>query len=261
MAIIYNVNIPYQKFEIGQIADPSETNANNGALQSKINEVANAVNNIKITDPSGDLALPSYIKETYIDPVELRSPLITGNSLIGAGGIVGLTSIGDGGDSVRIWAGSSDRTKAPFRVTQDGAVTMTKANIETVKDGDGKYITMSGSKITGGRLDQDSMYTIGTGALSSGSSAGIFRSNTFLAGSSVVNYTMDVLHNTVMVKGSNLVLGGSAEFRPVVISGKVAPSHHALAVPAGAALHVNGSINLTGDIYVNGVKMQLTPAV
>lgn len=258
--IIYSLSLPYLKFEIGKVIDPSEFNVNNSAIQSKINEAIDAINNFQILDPEGNVVIPSYIKETFIDPVEIRSPLITGNTLIGASGIVGMTSVGTANDSVRFWAGSSVKESAPFQVRHDGGVTMTKATIETVTDANSLYIKMSGSKIDAGKTGDEPMYTLGTASLTAGSRSGIFQSNGYLSGSTKPDLTMQITHNTVMVKGSNLVLGGASEDRTVVIARKINTSHHQLSIPADAALHVVGNINLTGDIYKNGVKMQLVPA-
>lgn len=255
--------LPYNNFKLGEIIDPDEFNANNSAIVGKINTMVNVITTGN-TDPGGDgedIFLPSYIKETYIDPVEIKSPLITGNTLLGSNGMVGMTSIGTLNSSVRIWAGSTNKDTAPFKVTHGGEVTMTKANIETQADEKGSYIKMSGSKIEGGQSTKDPYYTIGTAALNTGSNSGIFWSNTYLSDSNPdgsPDYTMQVVHNSIMTTGGNFVIGTGG--KGVVISPSVKTNSHSKSIPGGAILNVEGSINLTGDIYVNGVKMKLTPA-
>lgn len=257
---IYHLNIPYNNFEVGKLIDPSEFNSNNGAIQSKINEIIGYVNTFQIVNSDGEIVIPNFLTQTAILPTEIQSPTLTGNTLIGVSGLVGMSSVGTTASSIRIWAGDPDRNYAPFRVAQDGTVTMTKANIQTKADENGLYIAMDGSKIIGGRADQPEMYTIGTASLSSGSRSGVFQSKTYLTGDNTPDYTMQVTHNSIMVTGANLVMGGSGESRAVVITRNIGIGDHEAEVPANAALHVKGNINLTGDIYVNGVKMALTPA-
>lgn len=131
---IFQLNIPYNNFEVGKLIDPSEFNSNNGAIQSKLNEVIAFVNTFQIVNEDGEIVIPNFLTETAILPTEIQSPTITGNALIGVSGLVGTSSVGSTGSSVRIWAGDSDRNYAPFQVMQDGTVTMRKANITTASD-------------------------------------------------------------------------------------------------------------------------------
>ena len=259
------INLPYPDFKIGDVIEPEEFDANNQAIVSVVNQLVNAVNATPGSD-GDDIFLPTYIKETHIEGAEIRSPLITGNTLIGSTGMVGITSVGTTSDSVRIWAGNSNKVVAPFRVSHDGSVTMTKANIETASDTTGSFIKMQGSKIEGGETAKTPYYVIGTAELNTGNRSGSFRSNTYLTDDDPTNtepdYIMDVVHNSIIAQGGNLVLGGVTRGgnKGVVITRSVLLSQHGMTIPGGAALHVAGSINLTGDIYVNGVKMKLTPA-
>jgi hypothetical protein len=273
MAIL-SLSMPHSNFTLGTIIDPTEFNENNAAIQSKVNELVDAANSGVTGGDGSNIYLPSYIKETYIDPVEIKSPLITGNTLLGATGMVGMTSVGTETNAVRIWAGSSDKTVAPFRVLHDGSVTMTKATIETAEDATGLYIKMSGSKIEGGYEGVPAHYTIGTASLVNGSRSGIFQSLTYLddANASVADYTMQLVHNSIMVKGGNLAIGGSGEDRAVIIGKRVMTSYQGMVVASGTALYVDGneSVNgsltvtsnliLTGDVYHNGKKVVFTYA-
>jgi hypothetical protein len=83
--------------------------------------------------------VPGYITSTYIGSTEIKAPNITGNSILG-GNIVassggtntaGLTGEGSGDSAVRIWAGSTyaNRANSPFRVTQEGVLKATNAEI------------------------------------------------------------------------------------------------------------------------------------
>lgn len=262
---VNKVNLPYPDFKLGDVIDPEEFDANNNAIVDTVNALVDATNTY-VDEDGEDIFLPTYIKETHIEGAEIRSPLITGNTLIGSTGMVGITSVGTTSDSVRIWAGNSNKNIAPFRVTHDGSVTMTKANIETVSDTTGSFIKMQGSKIEGGKTAKVPYYVIGTAKLNTDSKSGIFRFNTYLTdddpATTEPDYIMEVVHNSIMVQGGNLVLGGVSYGgnKGVVITKSVLPSQHGMTIPGGAALHVVGSINLTGDIYINGVKMKLTPA-
>lgn len=258
---INKINLPYPDFKLGDVIDPDEFDANNDAIITTVNALVDATNTFE-NDDGEDIFLPTYIKETYIDGAEIRSPLITGNTLIGSTGMVGITSVGTTSDSIRIWAGHSNKSLAPFRVAHDGSVTMTKATIETASDANGAYIKMVGSKIDGGHEAKEPYYTIGTAKLTNDSKSGIFRSNTYLNDNNPIetdpDMIMEVVHNTIMVQGGNLVMGGNN--KSVVISKSITTNLHGITVPGGAALHVVGNINLTGDIYINGIKMKLTPA-
>lgn len=197
---------------------------------------------------------------------EIQSPTITGSTgrfkdtiYIGADdgtyNKAGISALGALPTSIRFWAGDATPSSAPFRVTQDGSTTLTKFNLlSTTPDINNSYIDMNGSKIEGGKLDvKDPYYIIGSAVFLTGSRSGIFRSNTFLNDNiTTIDYIMDVTHNTIMVKGSNLVLGGQGELRSVVITRQVEPTLHGMIIPQNAALHVIGNINFTGDLYKDG---------
>ena len=131
---IYHLNIPYNNFEVGKHIDPSEFNSNNGAIQAKLNEIISFVNAFKIVNEAGEIVVPNFLTQTAILPTEIQSPTITGNALIGASGLVGTSSVGTAGSSIRIWAGNKDRNYAPFKVLQDGTVIMEKAEVTTTTD-------------------------------------------------------------------------------------------------------------------------------
>lgn len=214
----------------------------------------------------GSYYAPSYLGPTEITSTTIISPQITGGTgrfrdtiYIGADdgtyNKAGISALGNLPTSIRFWAGDATPSSAPFRVTQDGSTTLTKFNLlSTSPDINNSYIDMYGSKIEGGKLDvKNPYYVIGTTVFSTGSRSGIFRSNTFLNDNiTTIDYIMDVTHNTIMVKGSNLVLGGQGELRSVVITRQVEPTLHRMIIPQNAALHVIGNINFTGDLYKNG---------
>jgi hypothetical protein len=233
---------------------------------------------INLTGPQGEQGIqgppgvdgsyyaPPYLGWTSISSTEIISPQITGGTgrfrdtiYIGADdgtyNKAGISALGNLDSSIRFWAGNVDKTLAPFRVAQDGSVTMTKFNLlSTVSDINNSYIDMYGSKIEGGKLDiKDPYYEIGTAILITGSRSGILRSRTYLNdGNTTVDYIMDITHNSIMVQGGNLVLGGVQQDRSVVITRRINSTYHDLVVPQSAALHVVGNINFTGDLYKDG---------
>jgi phage minor structural protein len=85
----------------------------------------------------------SYYAPEWVDATEIRldlvaSPrIVAGNAylhdalIVGADGnnYAGISGVGTSADSIRFWAGSSDRTQAPFRVTQSGVLVATDAII------------------------------------------------------------------------------------------------------------------------------------
>ena len=294
--MINSLVLPYTNFKLGDTINPDEFNSNNSSIISKVNEIVNVINT---GSPGGggdgdDIFLPSYIKETYIDPVEIRSPNITGNSFIGGSGMVGFSSVGTTQSSVRFWAGSTSRETAPFRVTHSGEVVMTKATIT------GEFKTNSGSTETsslendssvGGRLILKS--TNGTdrvklgdippgasnygGALSLFSKNGNYRVSIGVAGISTYEEGVIILdghdgsqnvritsNNNGLNRG-NIILSSNGDFG-VMLEGNgsaVIKKNLILGGTSGNSnypLWVNGNINIQGDIYVKGVKMQLTPA-
>ena len=85
----------------------------------------------------------SYYAPKWVDATEIRldlvaSPrIVAGNAylhdalIVGADGnnYAGISGVGTSADSVRFWAGNSDRNQAPFRVTQAGKLFATNASI------------------------------------------------------------------------------------------------------------------------------------
>ena len=291
------INLPYPDFKIGDVIEPEEFDANNQAIVSVVNQLVNAVNVIPGSD-GDDIFLPTYIKETHIEGAEIRSPLITGNTLIGSTGMVGITSVGTTSDSIRIWAGNSNKLTAPFRVTHSGNVTMTDANItgifnttnsfgkltsqlvnDAANGGGTLFIndnrgfpsiavsdagTLAGSQTVGGII-QVYLHSMGERRVTIGilkdAEAGIItmqnklnkRTVELRAGNGINSHGEFTLLDSNSVDKVKLnAIGTSYITDKFAVGGQT--------VIASCAAQVNGSLNIVGDIYVNGVKMKLTPA-
>lgn len=86
---------------------------------------------------------------TYVNIEDaFRTGIITNGTLQGSNGgtnVAGITGVTAGNSAIRIWAGSTfaNRNSAPFRVTQNGALTATGVNITG---------NINASNITGGTL-------------------------------------------------------------------------------------------------------------
>lgn len=300
------LTLPYNNFRLGEIIDPDEFNSNNNAIVTKINTMVSVITTGN-TDPGGDgedIFLPSYIKETYIDPVEIKSPLITGNTLLGSNGMVGMSSVGTTGTSVRIWAGSTNRDTAPFRVTHSGSVTMTNADVrgtfKTQTTGGLETSAIYHSDTFGGRLvlnsksgpSQRTVFLGDTDAMT-GVSGGMLMLFNKKADIKVSNARVFMGINTYYQEGGFISLSrGDTEFGIISLkaSGARGPEveiNNANGVPCirllgdndGASymrsklsvgsitppssnhqMKITGNLNIEGDLYINGVKMKLTPA-
>ena len=231
---------------------------------NEIQMAPNATINWGNIDVPSDLAytsdiptLPNYITSTKITQTTIESPNITGGIVSGntivSNNNVGLSGVGSLDSSVRIWAGSSDKDSAPFRVTQDGSVYMTKANIET-ESINNQYVTMYGSRIDGGRQVYGTSYTIGTANYSGGSRSGVVQLFGYTSETSTtITRQLDVGNNSILATGSNLVLGGSGnESRPIVVTRTALTSDLNRVVPSDVALYVNGGLRVVGAMDITG---------
>ena len=299
-----NLTLPHSNFRTGDIIDAEEFNANNSAVVQKVNQLVSVANTGSTGGDDGEsIFLPSYIKDTYIDPVEIKSPLITGNTLLGSNGMVGMTANGTTDTSVRIWAGASNKDIAPFRVTHSGQVTMTKATIS------GDFMTTNaGGRVTTSRLWHEGtvggrlMLNTNNGGVNAviGDASGVDgniggtitlhnrdvnkkRVAIGIDGEEGTDYGLINLYNTNGKATALMYAGGvvgSTKVHDGIFSLGDETGYHQVRlrgggqsfinvplaigsrspVPFNYSAQVTGNLNVVGDIYVNGVKMKLTPA-
>ena len=267
---VNNLVIPYNDFQLGTTIEPAEFIANNNAIMDTVNSIVSILGTIP--DPEDAEQLPGYISDTYISGVEIRSPIITGNTLVGGTGMVGMSSAGSTGTSTRIWAGSTNKDTAPFRVTQDGRSYLSSAVIKTSdanrrvefnSGGISSYNT-SGEK-HGFELDINGALNLYRGTSATSEKIASIKYDNAGSGFDTQNRLfIDTFGGYALKLRST---GGiSFESNDIWMQGRVLiPSSHQLLVGATSApstyrATINGNLNVIGDIYVNGVKMKLTPA-
>lgn len=98
--------------------------------------VAVALNTRQIADEIANNAILDQFRKTYVgERVVMTGAFVAGNPE--SGEVAGINGADDDLEAVRFWAGSSyaDKETAPFRVTQGGQVTMTKATLQSTTDG------------------------------------------------------------------------------------------------------------------------------
>lgn len=207
------------------------------------------------TGTPGSYYAPGYLNSTYIGKTEIHSPTLLGETIIGSTGQVGMTATGTSTTDVRFWAGSSfaSRASAPFRVLQDGTVTMTKANIET-SPLDNKYIKMSGSLIEGGRIAYGSSYKLGTASGTSNYRGGVLQLDGYSSETSTVNSRrMQITNNSVLVSGSNMILSGiSGSPGTVVVASSPVSTYYTKSY--GKTFVVQGDSLFAGDIKADSIE-------
>lgn len=145
-----------------------------------------------------------------------------------------------------------------FMVHTDGSIYANNANITGTihtQSIDNYYITLYGSKIDGGRQMYGNSYTIGTAEYSNASRSGViqlFGYNSSI--SSTITRKMDVGNNSILVGGSNLVMGGSGESRPTIITRNVLISDLTREVRSSVALNVRGGLEVDTTLYTDYIS-------
>ncbi len=143
---------------------------------------------------------------TFIDGNMVISPIIagmegrfSGELKVGTGNdLAGISGDGSAASSIRFWAGHATKTSAPFRVTQDGSLTASKATITgTINATGGTFSgnitvtgTMSGGTISGSHFSGGSI-NIGSGSFIVSSLGSISGAN----GNFYVPYNGDGVYN------------------------------------------------------------------
>lgn len=157
--------------------------------------------------------------------------------------LAGITGNGTGNSAVRFWAGASheNRATAPFRVTQDGSLKSTKADIE------GKITAKSG--VVGGfTIEENTLSSSATDA--SGAKIKLNGNN----GEARIGKMSVAANGNVTIK--NLTAAGGT-FSGLInatggikTKGSYSESHNDYTTSASDSLHINGSDTNTGDSNV-----------
>ena len=202
----------------------------------------------------GSYYAPQWVKSTYIDFSQVASPkIIAGNAylhdalIVGADGnnYAGISGVGTSADSVRFWAGNSDRNQAPFRVTQAGKLTVTGDITLDSLEGQQTSINLSGTKISGKSATR-TYYELGTARTSLvDSRGGVLRCSTYIDGDDTRDCYLDITHNTIMAYQKLFAIYGQNK----ILLTDTALTTNFLNWSLGSSVNIKGNCSIGSNYY------------